>query len=510
MPLLLASLEDFKLILQIVSWIAVPALLIATGVVYFLHYQKQKKEAAARLRKLEATNADMNLSIVHNDEMHPMQDLNYEGEQLVKKYRKEIKITSAKYDVLKREFTRLEEKYMELMAKNKSGRLQISNGAGDDSDSGIVHKYETKIAELEQALKDNGRGADADSYWEDVIKQKEEQLFQREMQMNELENELKYYTNQSEKLQRELETVRDDTTGGVEKESAELQGMLQQQLKETEKTYKKEITRLLLQIEKSNQEIHQLKTNNQQTVVQPKTQEYSATDGYDQQDDLFERLNRLEEEKVILRNRLTEENYLQDLLQEKNEHINFLQAQLEQRIKNYRQLEQQHIIESESIKTMDEVLKKHDQELIHLKAVLREKDTDIIGQQEQLIAAAGYAEDQEKKLQAKTAELERLKQEEEEMRQSATLLRNDLVNNNKTIGNLNSTLSDQNRKIEDLEKQLDISSQLLIKIYKELARSFGTNILNNIGQEKIADREVNGLLYPSSTETSQPVLKEQS
>jgi chromosome segregation ATPase len=510
MPLLLASLEDFKFILQIVSWIAIPALLIATGIVYFLHYQKQKKEAAARLRKLEATNADINLSIVHTDEMHPMQDLSYEGEQLIKKYRKEIKVTTAKYDVLKREFTRLEEKYMELMAKSKSGQLQITNGADNDLDHSIIQQYETKIAELEQALKGNGLVSYNSSHLEDIIKQKEDQLFQREMQMNELENELKYYTNQSEKLHQELETLRNEATGGVEKDASELQGILQQQLKETEKTYKKEITGLLLQIEKSNQEIHQLKTNNQQTIAQIRTQEYSATEGNNQHDDLYQRLNRLEQEKVILRNRLTEENYLQDLLQEKNEHINFLQAQLEQRIKNYRQLEQQHLIESESIKTMDEVLKKHDQELTHLKATLREKDTDIIGQQERLIAAAAYAEEQEKKLQAKTAQLEQFKQEEEEMRQNANLLQTDLVSSHKIIGNLNSTLSDRNQKMEDLEKQLDISSQLLIKIYKELARSFGTNILNNIGQEKISDREANGLLYPSSSETPQAAFKEQS
>lgn len=509
MCLLLASLEDFKFILQIVLWIAIPAILIATGIVYFLHYKKQKKETAIRLKRLESRNSDLVQSAIHNEEMHPLPDLGYEGEQIIKKYRKEIKNTSEKYDLLKREFGRLEERYMELMANRNSERLLIGNNdAGTNSQQ--VAEYESKIAQLQQALESSSNTSASNIDWESIVKEKEEQLYLKETELNELEQELKHYADQSQKLSRELATIRNESDNGIAQDADEFQRMLQQQLSETERTYKKEITGLLLQIEKANNEIQHLKTSQQELLGSTKklTGASSNPEESEPTGNLNLQLRRLEDEKTSLRNQLTEEKYLQDLLQEKNAHINFLQAQLEQRLKNYRQLEQQHIVESETIKTMNEVAKKQENELAQLKETLKEKDKEIIEKQGMLESANFKYEVQQKKIHAGLAEIENLKNLEKDIRQNNAVMEATLINNNKTIGGLNKQLFEQNEKIEDLEKKLDVSSQLLIKIYKELARSFGTTIINNIGQEKISGRDVNTLVSKSSGETPLLAVKE--
>jgi chromosome segregation ATPase len=498
MLLLLASLEDFKFILQIVLWIAIPAILIATGIVYFLHYRKQKKETAFRLRRLESRNTDLVQSVINNEEMHQLPDIGYEGEQLIKKYRKEIKNTSEKYDLLKREFGRLEEKYMELMANRNSERLLISNSTSSQQ----VAEYESKIAQLQQALENSNNASANNIDWESIVKEKEEQLNLKEAELNELEQELRHYADQSQKLSTELAAIRNEPDNGIAQDAEEFQQLLQQQLLETERTYKKEITGLLLQIEKANSEIQHLKATQQESFHNTKLAEASAhQEGSEPTDNLQLQLRQLENEKTSLRNQLTEEKYLQDLLQEKNAHINFLQAQLEQRLKNYRQLEQQHIVDSETIKAMDDMVKKQERELAQLKEVLKEKDKEIIEKQGILESANFKSEEQQKKMQAKLAEIEDLKKLEKDALHNNAVMEATLINNNKTIGGLNKQLFEQNEKIDELEKKLDVSSQLLIKIYKELARSFGTTIINNIGQEKISDRDVNSLLSKPSGET---------
>jgi DNA repair exonuclease SbcCD ATPase subunit len=512
---LLASLEAFKFILQIVLWIAIPAILIATGIVYFLHYRKQKKESTMRLKKLEALNADISLSAtIQSDEMHALPELSYEGEQLLKKYRKEIKSTSAKYDLLKREFGRIEEKYMELMASRQAERLQIGNGAKEPLDYDRIAQYEATIANLEKALQHkHSHTSEANENWEEIVKEKEEKLFQREQQLYELERELKYYAEESGKLSDQLAALRNEAGDGIEKDAGELEYLLQQRLAETERGYKKEITGLLLQIERSNQEISQLKANRDAYLQKERLMEAAVpVDGNGiVQNDLLQQLKRLEEEKAQLRSRLTEENYLQDLLQEKNDHINFLQLQLEQRIKNYRSLEHQHIVESEAIKVMDELVKKNEQELARLKEMVKEKDTTIIETQGLLEAAHKHTGEQQVQVLAKETELENIRNQEAQMRQNHALLEVTLVNNNKTIGQLNNQLFEQSLQMEELEKKLEVSSQLLIKIYKELARSFGTSILNNMAPEKLPERELNSLFNKTPAEVQQVAsLKEPS
>src|SRR5436190_1479340 len=96
-------------------------------------------------------------------------------------------------------------------------------------------------------------------------------------------------------------------------------------------------------------------------------------------------IQKWDEEKAELKNRINEQEYLKDVLEEKKQQIVFLQQQIELRIKNHH-LEEQHFrdlgikfmdanekleIKEQSIKEFQEVVRDKEQEIISLKEVIR-------------------------------------------------------------------------------------------------------------------------------------------
>ena len=83
--------------------------------------------------------------------------------------------------------------------------------------------------------------------------------------------------------------------------------------------------------------LQQLKEEN--AALQQKAQANSEHKhgNYEQQiKEMQSLLNKAEEEKTALKNKITDQTYLQDVLQEKKLQIEFLQNQLEQRIKTFK------------------------------------------------------------------------------------------------------------------------------------------------------------------------------
>jgi chromosome segregation ATPase len=96
-------------------------------------------------------------------------------------------------------------------------------------------------------------------------------------------------------------------------------------------------------------------------------------------------IQKWDEEKAELKNRINEQEYLKDVLEEKKQQIVFLQQQIELRIKNHHLEEQQFRdlgikfmdanekleIKEQSIKEFQEVVRDKEQEIISLKEVIR-------------------------------------------------------------------------------------------------------------------------------------------
>lgn len=116
--------------------------------------------------------------------------------------------------------------------------------------------------------------------------------------------------------------------------------------------------------------------------------------------------NRWKEENIQLKDKLAEQEYLEDILIEKNAQIEFLQRQLEQRIKNYYQGEQQQAQQATELETFKhreaetlaecDILKtnisKREEEIRQLQTIVNE-NSDQLKQKDQMIESKNWLVD---------------------------------------------------------------------------------------------------------------------
>jgi len=102
-------------------------------------------------------------------------------------------------------------------------------------------------------------------------------------------------------------------------------------------------------------------------------------------------IQKWDEEKAELKSRISEQEYLKDVLEEKKQQIVFLQQQLEQRIKNHHLVEQQ--FRELGIKFMDanEKLEIEEQSIKEFQATVHDKEQEIIFLKEVVQSATANA-----------------------------------------------------------------------------------------------------------------------
>jgi chromosome segregation ATPase len=189
-------------------------------------------------------------------------------------------------------------------------------------------------------------------------------------------------------------------------------------------------------------------------------------------------LAKAEEENNTLRNKINEGEYLQDLAQEKKLQVDFLQQQLEQRIKTFHQLERKadeaatHLREmkdkSTSFEYRIQVLSEELTGKQHEVAKIQEEATEWrataqISQQEQQV--------QQGQLEEKTLLVNQLESSLRNMQEEHEALRIDIDSRQQVMDSLKDDLLKEQQKAKELESKLELSSNLLVRIYSELARS---------------------------------------
>ena len=154
-------------------------------------------------------------------------------------------------------------------------------------------------------------------------------------------------------------------------------------------------------------------------------------------------IQKWEEEKAELKRKISEQEYLKDVLDEKKQQIVFLQQQLEQRIKNHHLVEQQ--FRELGIKFMEanEKLEIKEQSGKEFQAAVHDKEQEIILLKEVLQSATANA-----------AQLE------------ATIKELQEQNSNFSFG-----LEEKNNLISDLQAQLAEANETKIKLEERLERS---------------------------------------
>jgi chromosome segregation ATPase len=213
-------------------------------------------------------------------------------------------------------------------------------------------------------------------------------------------------------------------------------------------------------IDQLNQDIkgYKLKIAQMQQAIDFRGNENN--DGHDPMElhDLRIKLSQVEEENTQLKEKLEESQYIRDLLDEKKAQTEFLQQQLELRIKNYHQLEKQTSgasAELEQLKAAAEAFNIKEQTM----------QDDLVQKQEAILSQVEY-------IQKLESGLEELHQHQ---------------------AGLQAMIDEKQETISQLQHKLELSNELFDRIHAELSKSMDAGLGNG------HNGNASAFLQPAST-----------
>ncbi|MEP7375092.1 MAG: hypothetical protein ABI675_16965 [Chitinophagaceae bacterium] len=237
---------------------------------------------------------------------------------------------------------------------------------------------------------------------------------------------------------------------------------LQDEIAKLAASYKVEKEELLSQLGQLNQSAQKMEAANQSLQDQLNIQTVSD-------DEKAVILHRWKEENTFLKERIAEQQYLHDLLDEKKAQIEFLQNQLENRIKNNHQSEQQRVkiaaeLEEErtqhakTLQLMDsvknEILQKQD-ETDRLQFVLCGKEEELLEKQQQL--------------NSKMDHITWLEGVMKETKQHNEILHASSMDDKNLVASLQEQFSSEQSRVQYLEQKLLANKQLMQRLHKDLS-----------------------------------------
>lgn len=168
-------------------------------------------------------------------------------------------------------------------------------------------------------------------------------------------------------------------------------------------------------------------------------------------------INRWKEENVVLRGKAAEQEYLQDVLEEKKRQIDFLQQQLEQRIRAFHESEKnQSSLRSELTRQVSENVALQEK-LAELEAKLQSQDASIDQQEQQLTSHHEHCIYLENVVKELRAQNEMLNASLADSRDITTALQDQLIY--------------EQSRLNNAEQKLVGNRQLLARLYKEISHS---------------------------------------
>jgi len=379
--LLLSSLHEFKLFLQITSWIAIPATVLAIIITTIWHYRRKKKLKAAGALYEER----FRLAVAGDTEQMPdwLASADPDNSNLLKKYEREIRRYKENYATLEQEFRTLEEKYADLLNKAYHQETVPDHGVAQLQEE--LSHYKEKVAQLQQALFDSGQesnGSGDGAQLHATIRHLQEALQQ-----------------QQEQHAREIQQL-EDLLHNMEKELAAAHSTQRDAADREQKmaalVAENDFLREQLQAGANGEEVAKSYTHQLEAWQQS--------------------LAQLREENNLLSEKLSEYQYMQDLLEEKQLQINFLQQQLDQRIRNYHQLEKQAHDTTVELIQVKQSAREYQQRVDELLDVLQEKQTTIGGMETELVASRELLQEKTQQVEKLSDELAVMQQEQEQLR----------------------------------------------------------------------------------------------
>ncbi len=461
-------MENLNSFIQILLWIVLPVLFIAVTVTVVLHYWRKRKVAKDSLEEiLEAAP----IALQHPPVIEPAINIKPENKEGTMSYNDELEKNREIITHLKSEFSFLEKKYEELkVAQNNKNAASAS--VQDENTAAINEKLkdsESKVLalnnEIQQVKNKNGEYSRSIDVLKSEIKALENtqnnHLKTEDLKTAELETKLKESELQLVILQEEMS----------EKLAVKSNDFLQ--LKSEKEKLLTEVMELKQQPVRKDENYEKLLQEKEKLLAEVmvlKQQPVHNNENYE----------KLLQENEKLKSKVADYSYFDDLVNEKKQQISFLENQIEQRVRQVHEAEQNFYTELKkvemygaqiaSLKTeyddicskLAEQIKIHDNQLHELDRFKKEvqQQGNIITEKQHFIS-----------------ELENNFKVEKE---SSALMLQTINTDKTTILQLTQQTEEQLRKIDDLEGKLKISSQLLARIYTDLGKSFASIFSDDI------------------------------
>lgn len=490
LSLLLVSLYEFKQFLQIVLWIALPLTIGAVTITTILHYRRKKRKTNA-----EPAYQDIGYHTVMAAGEHEVPDwlvgsTQPDNTSLLKKYEQELRHSKENYNTLEDDFRKLEAKYSDLLNKAYSTEKQDDDLIKTMQQE--IDEYKKEVSHLKQSAAEAQQARQVAQQEKleagEVSESHEQELHQLQTTIQQLQEALRQQQEQKDmhaaeiqKLEKLLSTM-EQSAAGTKSETAELQKYYARQLEELGRQYNNEKQELIEQLNQSKQLIEQWTENHAAAAGQlhqvETSQQETASAHLQELEALRQSVKQSEEEKIVLKEKLNELQYLEDVVEEKKVNINFLQNQLEQRIKSYHQMEQEVSDKTGQLKQLQHNLQQVDEQLVVMKEELSQKQQEVSAWQQTADHTREQNEQQQEALREKVSRIESLEFTMQELQQQQAALQSVIDDKQDSIMLLQDSVNHEQHKVHELESKLELSNQLLVKIYTELAKSFSAGLMH--------------------------------
>lgn len=415
---------------------------------------------------------------------------------LLRHYEASLQFSREKYRELESSFTALREKYEALLEQSEENARDNGNGEDVNTLHRLLKKYELKITQLQQALelmereRTDGQAAAPDGEW---MAQKEAELAQWRTMAGQLEESIGSLRQEKQDqlvemerlsvLVQELEAAAlaaAGETAAVRQTWEERLGEADQRLSSEKDEWASELQAIKESFEHLQQENASLKEQIEASLA---GKNEAAPNDDLQLQELLQQIHQLGEERKSLHEKLREQECLPDLLKEKKLQIDFLQNQLDQRIRSYHQLEHEFNEGRVALQDAQDGLQGYVEEIASLRTTLQARESEM----DQWRSAIAEKEEEQarwqEQAQSQAAEISRLEQVVDELNRQNESLRITLLDSRQEGDRLREDLRRGEEQVQELASLSAGHKQLLTNIYKALSQSLNSERILPAPQE---------------------------
>jgi chromosome segregation ATPase len=219
---------------------------------------------------------------------------------------------------------------------------------------------------------------------------------------------------------------------------------------------------LLARLEELDRSYRSLEKENESLLEQVNLQSYTD-------DEKQVIINRWAGENKQLKEQVAEQLYLRDVVEEKKAQVDFLQTQLEQRIRKHHETERAKEQVSFALEALQEVQHQFDAEKERLHAEISNKQEGIEALQHTISVKENELAEKMQVIRQKEEHIIYAESQLTEVKQQNELLNAAVADSRELADALNRQLQDEQSKVIAAEQKLQANKQLLQRLYKEFS-----------------------------------------